>query len=129
MTEPGGRPFSGWLLDETDRAAMLARWPPRYAEVVAHHVTLAFGPVTRELPGETKGEVIGVADDGQGVEALVVRIGGRTERPDGSTFHITWSLGPGRRAVESNAVIARAGWTPLAEPLRVRLTPRLFRGG
>lgn len=127
--EPAGTPFTGWLLDETDRAALLAWWPPRYPDVIAHHVTLAFGPATPELPGETVGEVIGVADDGQGVEALVVRIGGRTARPDGSTFHVTWSLAPGRRSVESNAVIARGGWTALAEPLRVRLTPMLFRGG
>ncbi len=40
-----------------------------------------------------------------GVEAMVVAIDGTTDRPDGSTYHITWSLGDGRRARESNDVL------------------------
>jgi hypothetical protein len=58
----------------------------------------------------------------------VVRIGGTIDRPDGSTYHITWSLGPGRQAKESNEVIARRGftWPPAAIP--VRLEPKPFRG-
>jgi hypothetical protein len=53
---------------------------------------------------------------------MVVEIDGTTARPDGSVYHLTWSLAPGRRAVESNEVITTFGWTPLApEPLR--LTP------
>src|SRR5919107_332704 len=65
--------------------------------------------------GTVKGVVVGVADDGAGVQALVVEIGGTTRRPDGSTYHVTWSLGPGRRAVESNDVIRACGWTAAAE--------------
>ena len=42
--------------------------------------------------------MIGRADDGESLECLVVEIDGTTDRPDGSTYHITWSLGPGRRA-------------------------------
>jgi hypothetical protein len=75
------------------------------------------------------GEVVGVADDQRGVQALVVRIGGTTDRPDGSTYHITWSLGPDREARDSNAVIARRGWTWLAQPIPIRLDPRPFGGG
>jgi len=56
----------------------------------------------------------------------VVRIGGTTDRPDGSTYHITWSLGPGRKAKESNDVIAAHGWTPFAAPIPVRLEPRAY---
>ena len=125
MTDPR-RFYTGWLLHAEDRAALLERFPPRYAEVVAHHVTQKFGGAEATPPSETEGEVVGVADDGRGVEALVVRIAGSTDRPDGSTYHITWSLEPGRDARESNHLIARRGWTWLPAPIRVRLEPRPF---
>jgi hypothetical protein len=118
--------YTGWLVNAEDRERLLARFPPRYAEVVAHHVTQKFGEHLAALPTETAGEILGEADDGQGVQALVVRIGGTTTRPDGGTFHITWSLGPGRRARESNDVIAARGWTPFAAPVPVRLEPKPF---
>lgn len=116
--------FVGWALDRGQRAALLARFPPRYAEAVADHVTLKFGGQEAKLPTETAGQIVGEADDGAGVQALVVRIGGTTDRPDGSTYHITWSLAPGREAKESNDVIRGFGWQPLPEPVNVVLKPK-----
>ena len=119
--------YIGWALDRNDRARLLELFPPRYPDVVADHVTLAYGVgKSARPPTERAGEVVGVADDGRGVQALVVRIGGDTARPDGGTFHITWSLRPGRRPVESNEVIAARGWTPLATPVPVTLEPRSY---
>jgi hypothetical protein len=118
--------YTGWLVDPGDRERLLQQFPPRYEEVVAHHVTQKFGDHQATVPVETSGEIVGEADDGRGVQALVVRIGGTTDRPDGSTYHITWSLGPGRQAKESNDVIARRGWTWLPQPVEVRLEPRPF---
>jgi len=113
----------GWLLDETDRAALLARFPPNWPDVIAHHVTLASN-TGDPLPTETSAEVVGEIDDGEGLQALVVAIGGTTDRPDGSSYHITWSLdrAAGRQAVQSNTVIAERGWHAV-EPRPVRLTP------
>jgi len=59
------------------------------------------------------------------VQALVIRIEGSTRRPDGGTYHITWSLAPGRRPVESNEVIAARGWSPVDPPVPVPLQPDL----
>ena len=118
--------FVGWAVDRAERASLLRRFPPRYANVVADHVTLKFGDREAELPTETAGEIVGVADDGAGVQALVVRIGGTTDRPDGSTYHITWSLGPGRQAKESNEVIARLGWRALDAAVPVTLEPAAY---
>ena len=117
----------GWLLPEEERASLLALVPPRYPRVVAHHVTLKpSAHRDHPLPRETSGRVVGLADDGKGVQALVVEIGGTTRRPDGSTWHVTWSLGPGRKPVESNGVIREHRWTPLDTPRPIRLEPALF---
>lgn len=75
------------------------------------------------LPTATAGEVVGEADDEVGVQALVVEIGGTTARGDGSHFHITWSLAPGRAAKESNDVIGQRGWRAIDPALPIRLTP------
>ena len=116
--------YTGWLLDPAQREAMLARFPPRYARVVAHHVTLKFGDREAQAPGAVAAEIVGEADDGVGVQALVVRIDGGETRPDGGTFHITWSLAAGREARESNDVISTRGWTPFETATPVRLLPK-----
>ena len=119
----------GWKLDSDDRERLLARFEPLFADVVADHVTLRSGSDRgTPLPLETAGEIIGETDDRAGVQALVVRIDGTTERSDGNTYHITWSLdrSRGRRPVESNAVIAERGWRTLAEPIPIRLRPARF---
>ena len=123
MADPT-RFYTGWLVDPAEREPLLARFPPRYATVVAHHVTLKFGDAAARPPAEATADIIGVADDGAGVQALVVAIDGGPTRPDGGTFHITWSLAEGREAKESNEVIAAAGWTPLERPVSVRLIPK-----
>jgi hypothetical protein len=120
---------TGWKLDTVDRERLLERFGPIFPDVVADHVTLRTGTnASTALPKETGGEVIGEIDDGTGVQALVVRIGGTTDRGDGSTYHITWSLdrSRGRRPVESNAVIAQLGWRSLPAPIPIRLHPARF---
>jgi hypothetical protein len=57
---------------------------------------------------------------------MVVTIDGSTDRPDGSTYHITWSLSPGRLARESNDVLRDKGWQKFDEPIPVKLTPERF---
>jgi hypothetical protein len=115
--------YIGWLVDPAEREALLARFPPLYARVVAHHVTLKFGDREAQPPGKVSAQIVGAADDGSGVQALIVTIDGASARPDGGTFHITWSLADGREARESNDVIAARGWAPLDAPVPVRLIP------
>ena len=118
--------FTGWALDRSEREILLARFPPRYPQAVADHVTLKFAPGDARLPTETEGEIVGEADDGAGVQALVVRIGGTTDRPDGSTYHVTWSLADGREAKESNDVIRAGGWRAFEAPIPIRLQPQAY---
>ena len=57
---------------------------------------------------------------------MVVAIGGTTDRPDGSTYHITWSLADGRRAKESNDLLAEKAWTALDLPMPILIHPARF---
>ena len=121
-----GRGVIGWALDEDQRKELLMQFPPKFPDVVADHVTLAARVRSdAALPAAVTGEIVGRIDDGAGVEALVVSIGCSTDRPGGGTYHITWSLDKarGRRAKESNDVIARLGWEPIDLPMPVTLKP------
>ena len=103
---------------------MLERFPARYPKRVADHVTFLVDIAPDALlPPEADAAIVGRADDDQGVEAMVVAMEGETDRPDGSTWHITWSLGEGRGAKESNDVIATRGWERFDAPIPVRLQP------
>ena len=113
----------GWKLDRAQRTELLQQFPPRYDRIDADHVTFRRAPDETELPGEAEAEIVGRADDGAGVEAMVVRLNGTTDRPDGSTWHITWSLAEGRSARESNDVIAARGWTAFDLPMPLLLAP------
>src|SRR3546814_13760953 len=105
-------PVTGWKLDRNVRAQLLERFPPTWPDVIADHVTLQAGASANEpLPAQEAAEIVGKVDDGVGLQALIVSIDGRTDRPDGSTYHITWSLdrSRGRTAIQSNDVIAERG--------------------
>lgn len=124
MAKPGS--VIGWLLAEDDRERLLQQFPPRFERVVAHHVTLQTGAEREPLPPAVQAEIVGRTDDGKGVEAMVVSIDGSTDRHDGSIYHITWSLAEGRRARESNDVLAEFGWNRLDRSIPIKLEPGRF---
>lgn len=119
----------GWKLDRGQRAELLERFPPRYPDPDADHVTLCVSEERRPLPGPVDAKIVGHADDSRGLECLVVAIDGSTDRPDGSTFHITWSLdkGKGRKPRESNDLLREQGWDPLDDAIPVGLEPARLR--
>ena len=117
--------YTGWLLPEPDRARLLRQFPPVYHDVIAHHVTMCMG--IKELPAATSGTVVGMADDIDGVQVLVVSIEGSTARPGGGTYHITWSIDRdnfNRKPVHSNDVLEN-GWEPV-QPVEISLVPMAF---
>lgn len=66
--------------------ALLACLFPIWPDVVADHVTCdAEADDDAPLPPEVMAMIIGQADDGHGVQAMVVAIDGSTKRPDGGT--------------------------------------------
>ena len=125
MAKPGT--VTGWKLPPDERERLLAMHPPKYENVIADHVTLRVG-ATPETPLPRKPQssrLVGRADDGQSLECLVVELDGTTDRPDGSTYHITWSLGPGRKARESNDVLRDRGWKA-TDAIPIELEPARF---
>ena len=125
MAKPGT--VIGWKLPRSEREQLLVRFPPRYAKVIADHVTLHVGATAATpLPHKPNARIVGRADDDNSLECLVVELDGTTGRPDGSTYHITWSFGAGRTARQSNDVLRDRGWQPISTPLRVDLDPARF---
>ena len=118
----------GWKLDRTQRADLLERFPPRYADTIADHVTLKTDAMADPLPAAVDARIVGRADDDDSLECMVVTIDGSTDRPDGSTFHITWSLdkSKGRKARESNDLLKEQGWSRFDQPIPVELAPARF---
>jgi hypothetical protein len=125
MAKPGT--VTGWKLPQDERETLLLRFPPKYESVIADHVTLRIDATpSTPLPRTPEAKIVGRADDGQSLECLVVQLDGTTDRPDGSTYHITWSLGSGRKARESNDVLRDQGWGPIDAPIAIELEPARF---
>lgn len=121
--------YSCWSLAEDQKDMLMRIFSPAYPDVIAHHVTCEIGSRdSLEVPEPSKIEIIGVADDGVGVQALVVTVNGNTERPNGGIYHITWSIdrAAGRTPKDSNTVISEKGWTPLMLTTPVETQPKVF---
>jgi hypothetical protein len=115
----------GWKLDRQQRDELLRRFPPRYRDAIADHVTLQTHAEPGDLPEPAEAAIVGRADDDDGLECMVATINGTTDRPDGSTFHITWSLdrSKGREARDSNDVLQRQGWTHFDQSIPIAIQP------
>jgi hypothetical protein len=126
MAKPGS--VIGWKLDREQRLELLERFSPCYRDVIADHVTLRTSANDLPLPDEVDAEIVGRADDRDSLECIVVTIDRTTNRPDGSTFHITWSLdkAKGRKARESNDILKQRGWERFEDPIPIRLEPARF---
>ena len=125
MAKPGT--VTGWKLTRDEREQLLQRFPPKYEKVIADHVTLRTGATPgTPLPRKPEARVVGRADDGDSLECLVVALDGTTDRPDGSTYHVTWSLGPGRKAGERNDLLREKGWDHNDRPIAIELEPARF---
>ncbi len=104
--------YSALVLTQKSRNHLKSIFPPKYPDFIGHHVTLKFGLDSNELvaPLPDRVSVVGYVDDGEGLETLLVALNGDIDRPDGSRYHITWSLDRslGRQPVHSNNIINNA---------------------
>ncbi len=120
--------YTAYVLDDKSRRELQKRFPPKYPEFLGHHTTVKFGvPVDTPKPHTADLSVIGYADDGEGLEALVVEVNGKSIRSDGSIYHITWSLdrSKGRKPVQSNKLV-QAGFEKIT-PIPIKTTPEVLK--
>ena len=121
--------YTALVLDAKSRRELQKKFPPKYPDFIGHHVTLKFG-VPKDTPKPRQPdtvEVVGYKDEEKGVEALVVAVNGKTKRPDGSTYHITWSIdrSAGRKPVDSNKML-RDGFENI-KSIPIKITPEVLK--
>ena len=121
--------YIAYVLDNKSRKLLASKFPPKYPEFVGHHITLTFGvSPDASLPSNAKNiKVVGYADDGEGLEALVVEVNGKIQRPDGNIYHITWSLdrSKGKKPVQSNNLV-KSGYTKV-EPISIQTKVEMLK--
>jgi len=99
--------YFAYELTDKSRAELLQAFPPKFSKVICHHITIDFNPTQDKLDAflstgsKLAVKVVGIAV-GNGVQCLVVSINGHTNRLDGSFYHITLSVEPPHKPVESN---------------------------
>jgi hypothetical protein len=115
-------------LSQASRIQLAQMFPAKFGDFIGHHITYAFGVKSDvPLPEVQNIEVVGYAVDPQGIEALVVSVNGTTVRPDGKTFHITWSLDrdAGFKPVHSNDLVSK-GWTKVQKVINITATAKFI---
>ena len=139
--------YTAFLLSAALRRELRDKIPPAYPAVMADHITHRHGVEDfGDLFHPGKIEITGIADDGNGLQALIVKVDGKQYKPDGHPYHITWSLDPEKdtppeysssgkyRPVHANdlvnAILNDPGhgycYTPINPPLEITATSALI---
>ncbi|ASV44311.1 hypothetical protein PBI_SCTP2_296 [Salicola phage SCTP-2] len=120
--------YTYYKLNDSTVKKLKKLFPPQYSKFIGHHVTWKFGDVSEDdiPPNNAKIELVGYADSEDGLEALVVSVNGKTERPDGSVYHVTWSLDPAKYSpVDSNELLQKQGWKSLFYKMFIDASPEI----
>lgn len=82
------------------------------------------GTEAPEMP--TLVEVVGYIDTGDGLEGFLVEVNGKSDRPSGGKYHITWSIDrdKGYKPVNTNDHVNKA--KPV-KSVRLSVEPQLLR--
>ncbi len=95
--------YAGYKLTDEGRERLLSIITPKYQEVIAHHVTHTYVPnvlfklnpdQVPAIPEAHTIRIMGIIDDGRGLQTLITEVNGTTVRGDGGFFHLTYSLDP-----------------------------------
>jgi len=121
--------YTGYLLSDNSRKILMETFPPKYPDVIAHHITETFGVPANHPPPQSPDsvEVIGYVDNSDGVEGLVVSINGNTDRPSGGTYHITWSIdkSKGYKPFHTNNYLSN--FSKLDSTIPIEVIPQTFK--
>ena len=91
--------YTCYKLDTDSRKQLMQLFPPKYPAIRYDHITIAMfdGKAQKPEPAQSV-EIVGIANDGNGIEAFIAKVNGSIRRPDGSIWHITASFDPEKTA-------------------------------
>lgn len=124
--------YLAFVLDEPARARLLAELPPKFAKVLAHHVTIVF-PTSSDEAAKARRMMLQLAGQehdvevinhyvGEHIEAVGVTFNGEKKRPGGGFYHVTLSLEPPAKPKDSNKLVNP---TALSKPFKLTGTVQL----
>lgn len=119
--------YTGYSLNDVSRSMLKVLFPPSHDRFIGEHITEVFGVGDNaklpKPPNDVK--VIGYYRNNL-VEFFTVSIDGKTDRPNGGKYHITWSINEskGAKPVDSNKYIELA---EKIDPIPIEATPKLFK--
>ena len=97
-------------IDKASKAMLMEKFPPKYPTAKYDHITVCMGGLGAHVPESAeKVEVVGIADDGNGIEALIVKVNESATRKDGKVWHVTASYDPSKNAPAEFDVFAKPG--------------------
>jgi len=114
--------YLAFVLDQSTKRSLQQKYPCSFYRDFTDHVTILF-PVKsdrsldeiKKYLGEPNPAVVltGYAiDKTVEVECFTATVGGKSERNDGSFYHLTHSIGEGKSPVASNALLKALGGIP-----------------
>jgi len=114
--------YRAYPLAASDREKLLKRFPPKYARVVADHLTAeGLRSMDKVIEGPATGAVIGESVGG-GIQSLIVTVNGNETTADGTPFHITWSAEPGVSTGTAGESAKKHGFARLKSPIAIDLS-------
>lgn len=107
--------YLAFVLSDNARSMLLLSFRPKFSKVYVHHVTVEFRLTQEKLDkilqelGDPKKVVLTGFSRSDHLELATVTLNGKTKRPDGGTYHITYSLDPPKKPVDSNQLLLATG--------------------
>ena len=108
--------YLAFVLSKETRADLIRFFPPTFEKVICHHVTIAFkldeqlfDAIIKKI-GENPTVVATGYMVGQNLDCFTVEVNGmKVLELNGQHFHVTHSLRPPAKPVDSNALIKSGG--------------------
>lgn len=121
--------YNKYELEAGSRSKLFDLFPPKYPNVLGHHITEEFGVKDGRAPEQPqKVLVIGYIDNGEDVEGFLVSVDGKVDRPSGGKYHITWSIdrSNGAKPFHTNQYTDDA--VMLKSPIEIDVEAKFFTG-
>jgi hypothetical protein len=127
--------YTAFVIDEESRRKLLQTFPPKYPDVIAHHITHGFGVSDKEpLPPQPQKVLVHGYHDSGAIQVLVVEVDGRKNQglQTDKFYHVTLSLERAQGVTPRNSndvlqkIVAGSGegaLRNLSKPIEISVTP------